>query len=357
MKLLFLVTGVGYGDSTREHAIMKEALKRDPTTEIMVAGYDRSYEYFRTKFPTIKIHGYKLPGTALHLKLVPFALSNLFLLGKWFGSTLQVKQQLHGFTPDLVVSDFEPIGPMLARLFKRPCLIVFGYDPLSFKEWSPKDPTLRLEAAFFEKVYSMADQVVIPSFFPRKATSAPYRYVPPIVRTLPSDLPSAVSLRKKLRLQRPPVLVVLGGSAFGYQLARRLHAMAPEIPEDFLLFSRDLTLPPLRNFRTLPFRENFFEYLKASKAVLTLGGHLTLSECLVYRKPMMIFPIRGHVEQMLNARSLRHLAAVQYGTANLKNALLHFLHNIPVYQAQMPRVKGTGAKDVVEVMTRLSSSS
>ncbi len=61
MKILFVVSGIGYGDATREHANILALKKKYPQARIMVAGYDNSYEYFQKKYPTIRIRGYKLP--------------------------------------------------------------------------------------------------------------------------------------------------------------------------------------------------------------------------------------------------------------------------------------------------------
>jgi UDP-N-acetylglucosamine:LPS N-acetylglucosamine transferase len=54
-------------------------------------------------------------------------------------------------------------------------------------------------------------------------------------------------------------------------------------------------------FSNKDFQENFLEYLKASKGIITQAGHLTLSECLALKKPSLIFPIPNFIEQELNA--------------------------------------------------------
>ena len=72
MKILFVVTGIGYGDAIREHAIIKAILKKKPKTEIKIAAYDNSYNYFKGKFPTINIKSYKLPGESMKFKTYLF---------------------------------------------------------------------------------------------------------------------------------------------------------------------------------------------------------------------------------------------------------------------------------------------
>ncbi len=62
MKILFVVSGIGFGDATREHANIQALKKKHPRVKVMVAGYDNSYTYFKDKYNTIRIRGYKLPG-------------------------------------------------------------------------------------------------------------------------------------------------------------------------------------------------------------------------------------------------------------------------------------------------------
>ena len=68
MKLLFVVTGFAYGDSIRVESIINEFLKRDKSNEVIILGYDHSYSYFKNKFTTLKIEGYKFPDYELEFK-------------------------------------------------------------------------------------------------------------------------------------------------------------------------------------------------------------------------------------------------------------------------------------------------
>ena len=97
------------------------------------------YEYFKDKYETVRIQGYKLPGKKMKINVGRFVLSNIFLPLFWFTSTLKVKLHEFNFTPDVIVSDFEPIGISLAGLLRKKCVIVFGYDPFLFEEYKKKN--------------------------------------------------------------------------------------------------------------------------------------------------------------------------------------------------------------------------
>ena len=54
----------------------------------------------------------------------------------------------------------------------------------------------------------------------------------------------------------------------------------------------------------MPFQENFLEYLNESVGVITLGGHNTLAEAVVLKKPSLVFPVPNYIEQVLNGYEL-----------------------------------------------------
>ncbi|MFH1331893.1 MAG: glycosyltransferase family protein [archaeon] len=352
MKVLFVVTGVGYGDSIRSHAVIKSLLKHNPKARIMVAAYDNSYNYFKDKYHTVKISGYKLLGMSLKFRVLPFLANNYVLPYTWIAVSLKLKKLVKGFGPDVIVSDFEPAGIILARLLRKPCVVIFSYDPALFRELKHKNKKLVLEALYFERLYNAADVAVIPSLLGTRESKR-YCYVNPVVITKPSELPSNQVLMRKLKLKRPPILVMLGGSSFGVNLARRLMRVAKNFDEDFIIFGSSVKLPKKKNVKHFPFRPNFLEYLKVCKGVITLGGNLTLSECVVYRKPMLVFPIKDHVEQLLNAYAIRNVAMVKYDLKGLRRSVESFLRNIDSIKCKIPRVEPSGSEQIVHIIRHL----
>ena len=250
MKILFVVTGIGYGDATREHSNIMAIKKKYPKAKIMVAGYDNSLTYFQDKFNTIKIRGYKLPGKAMKIDILRFMLRNMFLPAFWFIGTLKVRLEAFNFIPDIIVTDFEPIGISLARVLNRKCVVVFGFDPLSYKEYASKQKVnikMKVEAKYFEKLYDQADVVIIPTLRKKDNKHILYSYIDPIIRVQPEDLTDEKILMKELGLKRKPILVMLGGSDFGTKLARNINKIAPRIKEDFIIFGGNLDFKLAKN--------------------------------------------------------------------------------------------------------------
>ena len=354
MKILYVVTGIGYGDSTREHANIVALKKKYPRARIMVAGYDNSYAYFRDKYNTIRIRGYKLPGKYLKINTLKFGLRNLFLPAFWVLGTLKVRLEAFDFIPDLIVSDFEPVGISLARVLNKKCVVVFGYDPEQYKEYAKKHKVnlkMKVEAKYFDKLYDEADIVVIPKFKKPRKKHLLYSYTNPIVRIEPNKLKSEKELMKELKLKKKPILVTLGGSDFGTELATNINKIAPSLKDNFVIFGGNLDLDFADNVDYIRYSPKFLKYLKVCKGVITLAGHKTLSEALIYKKPILCFPIQDHIEQILNAHSLKDSIMVSQNSSekHLKKLLPQFIKDSKKLEAKVKKsdVKSNGAQEMV----------
>lgn len=345
MKILFIVTGIGYGDSKRSHAIITEFLKKDPKTKIKIACYNKSYDYFKNKFPVIKIAGYKITGKKMKFKAGKFILRNYFLPFSWVYYTGKLKKEVKKFDPDIIISDFEPIGSVLALLIKKPCVFIFGYNPELFEELPHKNAVTYFESKYLENIYNTSNHVLIPTF--KKKKSKKYTLIDPILSKKPTELPTKKEIMEKLSLEKEPILVMLGGSQFGKLLAKKISSVASHLKdENFIIFGAKLKLRKKKNTTYYKFKENYLEYLKVSKAVITLAGQLTLIEALAFNKPLMIFPIQNHVEQLQNAYLLKDNAYIKYDFKNMRKEVCNFINNLD--KIKKPDIKMDGAKQVVD---------
>lgn len=347
MKLLFAISGVGYGDATRTDAIISSILKRHPKTEIKILAYGNAYSYFKSRFETWKTLSYSMLGKKLKIEPFEFALDNLLLPIIWAAETMRLKAKAKRFNPDIVISDFEPVGINLAKALKKKCIVVFGYDPLLFREYPNPSLQLKVEASYFESLYDRADMVLVPKFFIKKRSML-YTYINPIIR---KPAIGRIALKKK------PVLVLLGGSGYGYSLAKELISLAHLFPdEQFIILGGKHRFKSMQNIKQIPFaKDKYFAYLKAAKGVITLAGQLSITECLFFKKPMLIFPIKGHIEQILNAYAVKDIALVSYDTKGLRHKIKDFVSNIPALQKKIPAMKFNGAEQAANIIIELAS--
>jgi len=345
MRIAFFVTGFGYGDSIRVHAIIRELLKEHPKTEIMIFGYDNSYEYFKDVFPTFKIKGYKFPDDVFGFKLFRFLLKNLFLPSYWSIFNYNVYHELKTFNPDIIINDFEILACLMAKKLNKKCISIFAFDPDRYKEYPSKNFILTTQAKFIQHIYNLSDKVVIASYSTKVKDK--FNYVKPIIRAQPEEFDSEGHLMKKLGFKKKPILVMLGGSNYGVSLAKSLFKLRKKFSEEFIFFGSGITVSE-KHFK---FKENYLEYLKICKGVITLAGNLTMSECMVYKKPMLVFPIKNHVEQLLNVYILRDY--LEFGDIDdIEASLKLFLNRIDEIKRNIEKanINGYGAVEVVDII-------
>ncbi len=360
-KLLFVVTGVGLGDSTRIHAIIDAIKHKHPDTKFLIACYGTSYNYFKNKYPVMKISGYRIPGEKMKFKFWGFIFKNYFLPLVWIFIAIKLRYKVKKFAPDLIISDFEPTGITIAKFAKKKCVTIFGFDPRTFAKFKREHKVsklMKLQASYIQRLYNASDYVVIPSFIKHVLKAGNYFYVEPIVRKLPEQLPNENKIMEELKLSRRPILVMLGGSDFGITLAKNIVQVASKFNELFIIFGGSMKLPETENVRHIRYTNDFLKYLKIAKAVITLAGHNTLCEALVYKKPMLIYPIKQHVEQQLNAFALKGLALL--GTNITPVQILQDLNSLLDNAEKLERkliklnFKGGGADQVVWFIEGLS---
>ncbi|RME55139.1 hypothetical protein D6777_01465 [Candidatus Woesearchaeota archaeon] len=354
MKILFVVTGVGLGDSVRVETIIKKFKKINPKIKVLVAGYANSYHYFKDKYPTINIAGYIMPGKSMKFKFMPFILRNFLLPIYWMFFALRLKQAVKKFKPDIVVSDFEPTGAMLAKLVNKKCVMMFGFDPVLYKEYEKKNKVstvMKLQAKYLEKNYSLGDYTIIPTILGKKRHSMVYNYVNPIVRE--EKLKSDKVLMKELKLKKKPIVVMVGGSNYGLRLLKKLRNVARYFPdEEFIAFGTKKKIGNMENFVHYNYKSDVMKYMKVAKAVVTLAGEITLTEALALKKPMLIYPINNHVEQVLNAYSLRNVALTRSNVNSLKKDVEELLKNVDKLsrKIQVLKIKTNGSEEVVTLL-------
>jgi len=342
MNLLFIITGIGYGDSTRQHAIIEEFLKKSKKNKILIAAYDNSYKYFRNKYPVIKIKGYKFVDKNLRFRAIPFAIKNILLPLNWIYLKKPLIKKAKNFNPDFIISDFEPLGLILSKYTKKKCISIFGFDPLIYEKLK-KNPSLGLQSRYLKQMYNQSDYTIIPSFV-NKGTRKNITYVNPIMR----------KIKHKKAKTRNFILVLLGGSTLGSILAKKIVTLSKNLNEKFIIIGSNIKLPKAKNIKYYPFKENIHDYMQKSKAIITLGGNLTLTEALYFKKPIMSFPIKNHVEQLVNAKALEKHIFVSYDLNNLQKKLEYFLSNLTKFKKH-PKLKFNGAKQVVDFICSLKS--
>ncbi|MBI2507666.1 hypothetical protein HYV89_01815 [Candidatus Woesearchaeota archaeon] len=298
MKVVSVITGIGYGHAIRQAAILSELEKKG--AEIVVASYGNALEYFEHTYTTLKIDGPKFPEKDSRFSTMKTIFMNLKLPILCLKNYFKLRRLFKVFNPDAIICDFEPLPLYMNK--KKQHFVIFNFDPLQYKEYvKSKKRRYWAQYKYISLIYNKARKsntpIIIPTF--EEHLTGGYNFVNPVLRKLPKA--SKHELMEKLKLEKPPIIIMFGGSHFSTELLYNLQEILPEIKEEFIIFTYGISGESKGNITFLQFKENFLEYLKASKGIITQAGHSTLSECIALKKPSLIFPIPNFIEQELNA--------------------------------------------------------
>lgn len=363
MRYLFVVTGIGYGHSTRDLAIINEIKKRDKKAKFLIAGYFCSYNFFKEKkFDVIRIEGEDFSGDDFKLKVFRVVRKNWDLPVKWTKDILRLVSVIKEFRPDFVVVDWEPVGVIASALTKTKSIMIFNYDPDTFRKFTRRfnlSKSKAIQHQVVSRIYSLSSKYSKAIFIPslKIGVRGNFHYIDFMIRKKPKDLPDKKALLKKLKLSREPILVMLGGTSYGYSLVRKMIKFFYLYDEDFLIFAYNKTFVD-KNIRSLGFKDNYLEYLKVSKAVITLAGHSSFEECAIFKKPCLVFPIINHVEQTLNALEIEKVGFARVSYLNdldeerISRDIKHFIRDINKLSKRVHKfnIKGEGAVQVANFL-------
>lgn|SRR3989344_335303 len=352
MKLLFVITGIGLGHSLREKAIIDEIKKDYPETQIHIAGYGLSLNYFKKRYQTTEIKGHKFKGNTFRQNKIKTLLQNYSYPFNYMLDLLTLVRLIKRFNPDKVIVDMQPVGVKAANLAGKEAVSIYNLDVEKLK--NVHDMHSKTFIGIIRKAYDKSGKVIIPTLTQQRSKRSNIYYINPIIRTNPDELASKQILMKKLRLKKEPILVTIGGSKFGISLIKDIIKIAEKFDENFIIFGMDYKSKNVTGYK---FKNNFLEYLKVSKAVISTAGHNTLSELLVFKKPALIFPIFNYLEQHQNASMLKaaNAAIVSNFTDDIERLELlikKLLKEKDKIITNLNRldVKGTGAKEAVDII-------
>jgi len=356
MKILDFITGIGYGHTIRQTALLNFLKKKN--SKFVIATYGNSLDYFEKKLPTIDIKGPKFPEKSGKLGILKTMFINLKLPYYYLSNYKKLQTTLKVFKPDIILTDFEPIALYLDNTL--PHFLIFNFDPEIYKEFiKNKKNKFKPQKKYIDWVYNKAKKIncpiIIPSLLGQKK-SKDFNYINPIIREIPTA--SEKILLRKLKLNKSPIIIMLGGSHFGDELLKKIISIIKDIDEEFLIFGYKLHGKKHKNITFMPFKENFLEYLKVSKGIITMAGHGSLSECVILKKPSLIFPIQNSLEQLLNAFEMKknNLAMINDSKnpskGEIKSSIEEFLNNLKNLQKNLDKlnVKSNGAEQVYNII-------
>ncbi|TNC94024.1 MAG: glycosyltransferase [Stygiobacter sp.] len=331
-RVLFMINGLGLGNSTRCHAVIGELARTGATVEIVTS--DNGLWFFSdkpeiarvTEIPSLR-YGKKggRISIASTLAQAPKIMATLHQAGEIIAGCMEQ------FRPDVVVTDSNyAFGP--ARRLGVPVAALNNSDMVLHTVFARRDwpasvlpQFLAVECADYLFHRIKADLIISPRLNPAdRLEGGKFRRVGPIVRrdcqpSEPQDRPRRVA-------------IMLSGSVFGSPVS------LDTAPEGITIDVVGRPPPEGRIVRDgICYHgkvRNSLDVMRAADLVIVNGGFSAVSEALMMRKPMVVIPIPNHAEQWANAQVITDMGIGFMATeAHLIEAVSEGLRRMPALAA------------------------
>lgn len=294
-RILFGVAGEGFGHSSRAELLGRRLLEAGH--EVRFAASRKSLQYLRQYFPeqVSEIHGLSFALRQGRVNPLLTTWQNVRDYRRGFGLNRRFfKEQIRSLKPDLVISDFEPFSAWWAWRHRLPCISIDNEHVLTLCDLDPI-PNHRkdrfLAKAVTRGYHTWADAYIIMTFFKAPVKHSRAVLVPPVIRDIVQNTQPWSGDH-----------IVSYSTDSGPSTRRRFTEVLHQFPNQrFFVYGFDQNLEDRNVLFKKTSTEHFIHDLAGCRGVVATAGFSLLSECLHFRKKMLLTPVAGQYEQVINA--------------------------------------------------------
>jgi uncharacterized protein (TIGR00661 family) len=298
-KIIYAVAGEGFGHSSRSHLIGQRFI--DAGHDVMFVGSQKSLLYLKQYFgPRVKeVFGLSFAFEGQRIDKSETLKRNLLKLPEANRLNDELfKQHFEPFGPELVISDFEPFSAWWAWRKNVPFISIDHEHMLTLCKLNhpAKNWFSRLTASVVTEChYIGAVAYIILNFFesPLRIDSAVL--APPIVRPIVAELKATHGKH------------ILLYSTTGTEQDRLLDVLHKFGRQSFIIYGFDEDA----EYENCTFKkrstEGFLADLAGARGIIASAGFSLISECMYLRKKMLLLPLAGQYEQIINAHYIQKL--------------------------------------------------
>jgi uncharacterized protein (TIGR00661 family) len=304
MRILYGVNGEGMGHATRSQVVI-ETLLEDNEVHVVASG--AAYAYLSNVLSDVEeIMGAKFvmeDGAIMRWATVRQNVTDVAggapeSIRRWF-------EMMHDWQPDVVVTDFEPLAAIYARVGRKPLIAV---DNINMIDRCRHDAEIvaghredfAIARAVTRSMVPNAVRYIVTTFFRPPPSKEQTTFVPPILRHAIVDAKPEVGDHLVVYSSgEENAIAALQASG----VPCRVYGMRGG-PEEGTT-DGNLEFKPRSE-------EGFVEDLRTARGVVAGGGFSLMSEAVYLGKPMLAMPLFGQFEQAMNSR---YLEREGYGVA------------------------------------------
>jgi uncharacterized protein (TIGR00661 family) len=335
-KIVYGVSGEGSGHSSRARVMLEHLIQLGH--EAKVVSYDRGYRNLRNDFDVFETEGLHIASSDNRVSKVKTFTDNLQRLPQGSKKLRALRKDIfQTFSPDCVITDFEPMCAYLAYHYDLPLITIDNQHRIRYMTYpcpARMQAERRMTVSIIRAMVPRPDISLVTTFYYGEARNDRTLFFPPILR------------REILELQPTSGDHILVYLTSGFESFIRI--LKSFSRETFLVYGYERH-EQVGNMVFKPYsRDGFLEDFAACKAVMATAGFTLMTEAFYLRKPYLALPMRGQFEQELNAH---WLAKLNFGV-NLRRirseAVGNFLYQLPdfkVYLNDYRAVDNSAIKD------------
>jgi uncharacterized protein (TIGR00661 family) len=320
VNIIYALSGEGRGHGSLARAILPVLQRAGHNVKVVTYGQSigQLADYDLIPIKGIK-HYYDGEG---RLSLSKSLLRNLGVLAYYATGWKALRRQFAAFSPDVLIVNFEPFAPLIARSLKVPivsfdnqhALLYFHLPVPKGGRWSAW-----ITKTAIKLVVRRAEHYVIMALAPSAAQDRQVHVVPPVVQDEFRQLAPRVGSKVLVYLKRPN---------------GRFLEILKRTDQQFLVYGYN-TAAVDGNLTYRVFSDRMPEELSACKAVMGTAGMSLMSEAVWLKKPFFGIPLKNEFEQMWNAVLIRQSNFGDFSEEPTKAAVDHFFQRMNEYRRSL----------------------
>lgn len=345
-RILLFIVGVGAGNTTRTLAWSNELKRLDPEIDLQIAAQGKAYELLSNHYPVHEMLTIDY-GSAEEMSALSVIKNNLGFISRFRENQRRASKLIEDLEPDLIIadSDFYCLGPARkSGVF----LATVNSSPVTMaqlkRDGVPADcgfsgHVIERADAWFQQRYSQA--IICPAIQPMDSLAKKVFQIPPIVR---KDFQKQVTIKEE-------VVAITGGSGIGASVIDLEDVSVP-----ITVFGSEIQKVPEHAEKVEGFSEDLAETMCQAKVLVVQGGFSSVSEAIATRRPVVVVPIEGHAEQMMNAREIEELGIGKIATpANASQVIMEVWNEVEKFEAVIEEKKlpVNGAEKAAKIIRKL----
>jgi uncharacterized protein (TIGR00661 family) len=324
MKIVYGVSGEGFGHSSRSKEVIKYLKKQKH--EVLILTYDRGLKSLK-EFKPLKIPGLNISIKNNKIKPLSTLLKNIPTFIKMIKNWPSLIKKVNNFAPDLLITDFEPTSARIAYNLKIP-LISLDNQQIILKQKIKYKKSMFFDyliAKLITKLFiPKADYYIIITPFSFKSKK-PVFYINPIIR-------NEISL---LEIKDKDFILV-----YLTRENQKFISLLKKQKKEIIIYSENIKKDyKENNIQYKKFSPNFKNDLSSCSAVIGSAGLSLLSECLYLKKPYFALPNKRHFEQFMNAEFIKKQNIGGYSFKPNEKEISSFLNSLVKFKKNLNNLK------------------